>query len=863
MTDLPASNRPSATTPPSPDDVARGASSFSMWVGAPDRSLTVVSLRGSEGISRTFSFVVRVLAGEASEGGEASLAGKPAELRIAHAGGSAHRVVRGVIASVRRESRTGARGLRVLELRLVPRFWLLKKRVTSRVFQDTSVPLVISRVLEAAGVPSASRLVRPHAARAYCVQYQESDHDFVTRLAAEEGLFFWFEPAPGPAGGDEVVVFADDAAGYATIAGPREIRLREAAGASLVEPDEVSVFSLRRAVSSDAVLLRDYDFKRPLLDLRADAPPSPASALLSTAVEVAGAIATAAAPAPVAGAIVTALQAGPKPGPQGDLGVYDHRGEYEEPEVDPTRAAVHLEQHRARLDVGEGASSCRRLAPGHRFHLEVDTAHALSGDYVITSLRHKGYTPELATPGTVRAEGRRPTYTNRFTCVPSTVPARPPRPARRRDSVLATAVVVGPPLEEIHTDPYGRIKVQFHWDLDGRLDGFSSCWIRVAQSWAGASWGSQFIPRVGMEVIVSFLGGDQDCPIVTGCVYNATHPPPFALPTNKTRSGLRTESSPGGKGHNELSFQDAKGHEQIYLHAQRDLVEVVESRHDLEVRGNESIRVVGSQHVDVTGKRAETIEADDARLVRGSASVTIEGSRLDVVRGSSDRRVEGELATRSGSERRRVDGRTEITLGDDVTVRAEGCHTTVVGKADQKRSFVVHVEGPATISSSETVEIAADKSLVLRCGRSFIKISDDKIEIASPSVSAKGDGSSLSVGNDELRLNAGAAVVSAKSALIKTPDASLSMKSDVQVDGKRILFNSPDKVRDPVEDKAPPRTTIQLKDQAGKPLGYERFVVTLDDGSEVSGVLDKDGKCEIDLAGPGSIVFPDLGTANA
>jgi type VI secretion system secreted protein VgrG len=161
--------------------------------------------------------------------------------------------------------------------------------------------------------------------------------------------------------------------------------------------------------------------------------------------------------------------------------------------------------------------------------------------------------------------------------------------------VSLTALVVGPPGEDIYVDAIGQIKVQFHWDRDGVYDDRSSCWIRTMHAWGGAGWGAQFIPRVGMEVVVVFEGGDTDKPMVLGCLYNGTHPPPFLLPGDKTRSGWRTQSTPGGGGSNELSFEDAASNEQIYVHAQRDLNEAVERNHTLLIRNDEFIRVLGSR----------------------------------------------------------------------------------------------------------------------------------------------------------------------------------------------------------------------------------------------------------------------------
>lgn len=868
-------------------------STYELFVGP--TSFVVVSFTGRERISRLFSFDVSVIAPAALDAVRAAMVGAPATLAM-HLG-SATRVVQGIVASVRVDG--GATSPRVAVIRLVPKMWLLKRRATSRVFQDLTVPEVIAKVLDDARIPHTERLSRTYVKRAYCLQYQETDFAFVRRLAAEEGMFFFFEPplvpleellgaiggaagaaigsavsaigstvgAPADLGLFETVVFADDAKGYSSIdpsvsagidlgvvsasatLGGAHLRLRAGTSAARTTEDEVTQFTLTESVRSNSALLRDYDFQRPMQQLSAEAYARPSAALSATASPEAalGALANAA-----AGVLATAFT--------DELRVYDHHGEYDVPDVAQDRARLHLEQHRTRLNVGSGESGHARLAPGYRFSLTADATPGLDGEYAVIGVHHEGHHP-AHTHRTAKSEGGfAQTYANRFECLPATVPARPKRPRRRVKNVIESAVVVGPKSgDDIHTDEYGRIRVQFHWDLYGGRDDKSSCWIRVAQAWAGASFGAQFVPRVGTEVLVSFLGGDPDCPVVTGSVYNATHPVPFKLPDDKTRSGFRTQSSPGGEGANELSFEDAKGHEQVYLRAERDHDELVQHDHTLEVGNDEKTHIGGSQALVVELDRAETVKGVLTRNVTKDEKILIEGNRLDVVKGNIDSRTSGEVSTRIARERREVTGRGDLTVGDDYTVRTKGCYTTIVGKNDAKRSYVLRVEGTGQLSSSGVFEIDAEKGLTLRCGKSFIKVSADKIELVAPAVSARGTGGGIVIDDKDLKINAqGDAVMKVKTLLIKAEESSLSLKKDVQIDGQKILLNSPDEADDPVADKAPPPTGIQMKDKSGKPLAYQRFLIKLTDGSEYSGILDADGKTEMELDGSGTITFPDL-----
>ena len=327
---------------------------------------------------------------------------------------------------------------------------------------------------------------------------------------------------------------------------------------------------------------------------------------------------------------------------EGVLEVYEYDFAAEDDAAVTGAAARRLEQLRVRKLVSFGRSRCRRLVPGRRFSLDGHPDDALNGEHVVVKLTHEGRQPEA----TFGLAGGAPVevYKNSFECLPAEVPARPPRRARRMQQVLETATVVGPAGEEIHTDEHGRIKVAFHWDRRGPQGDHSSCWIRCMQTWAGASWGFQFVPRVGMEVLVTFMGGDVDQPMVIGCAYNGTHPPPFPLPASKTKSGIRTRSTPGGQGgsegSNELSFEDAAGKEQIYVHAERDLEEVVENDHRRLVRGDEEILVQGT--------RESIVGEDHYRTVRGNEVVTIEKDLIIHVVGRQRIVIEGRAPSSDG-----------------------------------------------------------------------------------------------------------------------------------------------------------------------------------------------------------------------
>jgi type VI secretion system secreted protein VgrG len=533
--------------------------------------LDVARVTGSERMSRPSSFDVDVVVRGAERAALGQLLGTRARLGFPGADG---RQIAGIVARVSAHGMVDERDL--YRIRVVPALWLLGRRRNSRIFQQQSAPAIVRAILSEHGVEQLWKVERAYPTREYCVQYRETDLQFVTRLLAEEGIFYFIaDPPAGDGEAPETVVFADAASAHRPIAGDARLPVRRTG--ALLHGEHVASFSLEEQVRSASTVHRGFDFKRPRLDLRGEARAEGGAADAGAALEV-----------------------------------YDHDGDSEEGRIDGAGARSALEQLRAGATMARGESNCRRLAPGGSFELGEHPSENLNRRYAVVRLDHE--VRQVAGP---RLEGGgEETYVNRFRCVPERVPYRPRRPRRELQQVTETATVVGPPGEEIHVDAHGRIKVQFHWDREGKNDEHSSCWLRAMQPWAGSAWGSQFIPRVGMEVVVTFVGGDVDRPMVVGAVYNAQNPTPYALPAHKTQSGIRTRSSPGGKGANELRFEDAAGEEQVYLHAQRDLDELVENDHTRTVRGDEAISVGRSSTVEIDG--------DQDVHVKGNEIITVE-----------------------------------------------------------------------------------------------------------------------------------------------------------------------------------------------------------------------------------------------
>jgi uncharacterized protein involved in type VI secretion and phage assembly len=847
-------------------------------------------------------------------------------------------------------------------MQLVPRLWLLTQQRNSRVFQNVTVQEVVRTILDEAFIPSCWLLTRQYPVRELCIQYEETDYDYICRLLAEHGIFHFFEQPPAalseaasllmqgasaimPGAGNvaggllgglgavtggllsgvaglpsgEIVVFGDDPMTYpplstspeqlvsallqqveqvaSSIVGAglvdrvrgelrehgRAIGLQEGAlryrpdASALQGPEHESVraFSSRGRVRPLVATFRDVDPRRPHVPLafarRADtgqlgdalqhvaqgierlaagAAEGRGPSIEGVAAIAEGALDLGRAAAEGAVDLGRAL-ADANGGRRVPLEVYDHHTTHLFPQwpYEQTVPRRILESARRDSREGLGASANGYLTAGHHFRLEDHPIDWMNGAWVITEVDHRG----ASRPG-----GDGPVYENGFRCVPSTVPYVPARPPRRTVQTCVTATVVGG--DEIHTADFTMVKVRFHWDRRGAGHD-TSCWIRSMQPWSGAGWGTQFIPREGMEVVVGFDCGDVDKPIVLGCVYNGTHPPPFALPVSKTRSGIRTHSTPGAAGHNELSFEDAASREQIYLHAQRDFDQVVE--HD------RTARIGHNDHTDVGGHQTVLVHEGQEIRVRGGRTLHVEselrtethGVSRDVVWGSRHDSVsEVDQLHVTGDRRVEIGGNNTVEVTGDRTERVTGNQAVLVGTHDAPRSRQVRVEGVAEVSASTLNAFTSDREVYLQCGRSYLRIAPERIEIVSDEIRLMGKGSQVTLIENETRLFA-ENIIQGRAETINmrsNAGAGASFTREAAIDGTRVLLNSPAQAEDRFDQEEREPTIIELVDDAGNPIPYQQYRIELEDGSERTGVLDQDGRAVIDLDSPGRIEFPGL-----
>ncbi|WP_437723769.1 type VI secretion system Vgr family protein [Sorangium sp. So ce861] len=674
--------------------------------------LRVVRYAGSEAMSDTFEFEFHVITDDAQVA-FADVIGKPADFQFSE-DIEAPRHVRGIIRRfeyLHHHSRhTTYRAV------LVPRAFRLTLRRNNRIFQGKTAPQIIEAVIGEAEIEEHTlALSGSYAAREYCVQYRESDWDFINRLMEEEGIFYYFEH-----GADATkLVIADSPSVHNPIDGNPSLKLRRDTGALAID-EHINSLHYGEELRPGKITMRDYNFKTPKLSLEA-----------SSAAEA-----------------------------EADLELYDYPGNYGEPGLGGQLTKRRLEAIQAPRKSGEGQSNCARLTPGCKFTLDDSVGEVLREDlaqeYLITRVEHEGHDPRML------GEGDAPGYRNRFSVVPATVPFRPvPRTPRPRIYGVQTAVVTGAAGEEIHTDEHGRIKVQFFWDREGKQDEHSSCWIRVSQTWAGASWGAVFLPRVGHEVVVDFLEGNPDRPLVVGSVYHGTNVPPYALPADKTKSAIKSNSSAGGNGSNELRFEDKKGSEEIYLHGEKnwtieienDKTETVGRDQSLEVVRNRTKHVGKNQRESVGGSKDIVVSGHHTEKV-GESMATAVGTSLTLKVGTdhTDSVGQNRTITVGSDHEESIGGSMSLTVTKNRSEKVGGASSETVAKSkktsvEDDYTLTVSKDMNLTVSQSLKQDIKEDKTLIVgkkitvECGEA--KITIDKsgdIVVEGKNISVKGDG---------------------------------------------------------------------------------------------------------------------------
>lgn len=595
-----------------------------------DNKLLLRAFRGEESISGLFHFTLEMVS-EDNAIDFSAIVGKAVTVTLTLGNDTEHNL-NGIVGRFVQEE-TNLRLTRYFA-DIYPWLWMLTKTSDCRIFQNKTAPEIIESVFSDLGFTDfRNDLKSTYEKREYCVQYNESSFAFVSRLMEDEGIYYFFEHTSDK----HTLVLGDDADSHQTCPGLEStpVHFRQ----SLVDHSQdlaVTRCMVEEQVVTGAFMHDDYNFETPNTDLKSES--------------------------------------------QSDTPtykVYEYPGGFVKKDAGTSRADLRLDALEQPQKTIRGDSFVRAFVSGYKFELKDHYRSDVNKTYVLQSVSHAA-TQE--------------TYNNSFTAFAADVPFRPPRlTPKPRISGTQTAVVVGKSGEEIWTDKYGRVKVQFHWDQLGTKDENSSCWIRVDYGWAGKQWGGIFLPRIGQEVIVSYLEGDPDQPLVTGAVYNSDQTVPYTLPDEQTKSTVKTNSSKGGSGFNEIRFEDKKDSEELYFHAQKDQTIVVEN------------------------DRKKTVTNNETNTIKKDRSTTIqEGNDTYVVsKGNRTFKVE------TGNETYEVKGTRSLTITGDETHTNKGNFTqTISGNYELKvtGNLTIDVSGAVTIKSGQGMNLEAGMSMTNKAG---------------------------------------------------------------------------------------------------------------------------------------------------
>ncbi|HWG96079.1 MAG TPA: type VI secretion system tip protein TssI/VgrG, partial [Nitrospira sp.] len=635
-----------------------------------------------------------------------------------------------------------------------------------RIFQGKKVPDIIQEIFKENGITDIKTVLKAtYEPREYCVQYRETDFNFVSRLMEQYGMFYFFEHEEKK----HTVVLSDDLSAHQLCLEQSKVSWNPQGSDNLNE-DVITGLQWEETFRFGQYAVTDYNFETPSTSLHAE---------VKTQIEVGG---------------------------NGKYEIYDYPGEYEKKAEGDGIAKIRMQEEEAQYKVMSGSGTARVFTTGYKFTLQdYDARKDVNGDYVLTQVQHiasVGNTYATEAAGGVENGD----YSNSFTCIPAKRSFRPsqvtPKPMVQGPQ---TAVVVGKSGEEIWTDKFGRVKVQFHWDRYGKMNESSSCWVRVSQNWAGKQWGGVFIPRIGQEVIVEFLEGDPDRPIITGRVYNAEQMPPYALPANQTQSGVKSNSSKGGGGSNELRFEDKKGSEEIYLHGQKDWTIAIENDKNQTVGHDETLSIGNNRTKKVGVDQSETIGANKTINVGANHTESIVANKSMTVGGNHTETISGaEAITVSMASAHTIALARALSIGAGYQVTVGGAMNESIGglKAEEiggLKSVNVIGNSSETTKANKSVDATgnisekAGKDIAMNAGKNVTTSATDNIsDTAGKDVTIKAGKKMLLDAGDEITIQTGSARIQMKKngdIVIEGKKISVTASGDIVMKGKKILQN--------------------------------------------------------------------------
>ncbi len=630
--------------------------------------LLITSMSGTEQLGRPFEYQLE-LASEDHQIISTDIVGQNVTIRL-NLPGDNTRYFNGFISSFTQILPKG--GLASYRATMVPWLWFLTRTADCRIFQEMTVPDIIEQVFGDHGFSDydTSDLKGDYRLWPYCVQYRETYFNFVSRLMEQEGIYYYFKHENGK----HSLAMIDMTGAHEPYLDFEELEYHPADKGTKTE-ECVSDWVVRTHLQPGSYALNDFDFKKTKTEM-----------LVRSIAERKHAHAT--------------------------FEIYDYPGEYTELGDGNEYARKRIEELQAQYEVVSAISDARSICTGCTFTLANHPREDQNKKYLITSAHYNIDAGEFYS-GVERGGGC--AYSCSFTAIDVTQPFRSPR-ITPKPSIPGpqTAMVDGPSGEEIWTDEYGRVKVIFHWDREGTVGGNSSCWIRVAQVWAGKNWGAMYIPRIGQEVIIEFLEGDPDRPIITGRVYNDKAMPPYELPSEKTKSTIKSNSSKGGGGFNEIRFEDKKGDEQIFIYAEKNLDVRVKNDRFETVINNRHLHVEKDKFEHVDNNRNETVDADhkeeigkdrhlkvkgkEAKEITGSMSLTVKGDVIEVFKANHSEQTTSDYYLKAKNVV--IEGLQNITLsvgGSYIAIETAGIEIKTSGEL-KIEGATVDVKGSAKAS---------------------------------------------------------------------------------------------------------------------------------------------------------------------
>jgi type VI secretion system secreted protein VgrG len=787
-------------------------------------ALMLTAFSGHEELSRLFNYQLELLS-EKEDIAAKDIVGSQINFKIALSDDTP-RYFNGFVS---RFSAGGSiMGVRNYRAEVVPWLWFLTRTADCRIFQDMTIPQIIEKIFQDLDFKDydISGIKGPHPKWEYCVQYRETDFDFVSRLMEEEGIFYFFRHEEKK----HTLVLSDQADVYKDCL-DKEVE-HEYSGSTRLAADRITRWEHRYEFRPGKWAQTDYYFESP-----AGTNKTPSNILMNRATSI------------------VKLPGNEK------FEIYDYPGGFARKEDGEPDTTTRMQEEEVPFHLVHGISTCKSFTPGGKFTLTRHTSNWEVGKgYVLTSVSHSATEPSAHTGGAAGA----PSYSNSFVCMPDAIAFRPgritPKPVVQGEQ---TAVVVGSTGEEIWPDKFGRIKVQFYWDREGKADDKSSCWIRCMQTSAGKGWGTMFIPRIGQEVLVTFLEGDPSRPLVIGEVYNEDQIPHYDLPSEKTKSYIKTCTSPGAEGFNELRFEDKKDKEQIFVHAQRNmdvrvrndsLERTISNRHQIigwekdgKKGGDQRELVYQDKRLDIKRHHIEHIEGNMELMIGkgeaedgGNLDLVVEKDKKELIEGDSHLKVNGGRLEKIGAQ--------SLTVGGDQHEKVGKVHALETG-------LEIHVKAGTKLI------IEATTQLTVKGPGGFIDISPSGVVIEGKIVlinsgGAAGSGSGSSPTSPE----------DAKQASPTTPDMADDAKPGL-VSGPAVLPTPPPPNTKPGAPPQPPppppkkdepvKKTHWVKFQVldadtEKPLAGVQLKIKLPNGTEGQYSTDSNGMISFDPVDPGT-----------